>query len=232
MLRLARLVHLRDLGLARLTGRAAGRVRVGVVLPAGEVHDVARLTGARAGVSGPAAGLAAGRPGVSPRGLAGVLRHAIAPDIPAIDGDMAIPHGVAHVALDHGDGAAVYLCHDAHVVRRAGVVRRGVVRAVLPVVEDVVARLRHIGVVLHPRAQLLEQGDVLLAPALRRDDVGQPGGDGDGGSKGTAPCVRILHGVASGKGLVAVVQVDDLPVAPVRFLAAEIAHRDFDDLLA
>ena len=231
MLRLARLVHLRDLGLARLTGRAAGRVRVGVVLPAGEVHDVAHLAGARAGVSGPV-GLAAGRPGVGPRGLAGVLRHAIAPDIPAIDGDMAIPHGVAHVALDHGDGAAVYLGHDAHVVRRAGVVRRGVVRAVLPVVEDVVARLRHIGVVLHPRAQLLEQGDVLLAPALRRDDVGQPGGDGDGGSKGTAPCVRILHGVASGKGLVAVVQVDDLPVAPVRFLAAEIAHRDLDDLLA
>ena len=65
MLRLARLVHLRDLGLARLTGRAGGRVCVGVVLPAGEAHDVAHLAGARAGVSGPA-GLAAGRPGVGP----------------------------------------------------------------------------------------------------------------------------------------------------------------------
>ena len=103
--------------------------------------------------------------------------------------------------------------------------------AVLPVVENIVAGLRHISVVLLPAPQLLEQLDVLSAAALRRDDVGHSRRDSDGACERAAPCVRVLHGVATGQRLVTVVQVDDLPVASVALFASDVALGDAHDLL-
>ena len=224
MLALAELVNLCDFGLAGLAAHAAGRVRAGVVRAAREVHHVAHLEAARGGRPCAAACGAAGA-----GGLAAVLGYAVAPDILPVDGDRATLHAVGVVALNDRDGFAAHLFHDANVVSAACAVAGAVV---VPVVENVVAGGGHISVVLLPAPEVLKELDMLLAPALRRDNVGQPCGDGDRAGERATPCVRVLHRVPSGEGLVAVVEVDDFLVASVSLVTPEVALRDADYLLS
>jgi hypothetical protein len=135
-----------------------------------------------------------------------ILRQTVTPDIPAIDGQRAPFDGVRIVALNNRDRLTADLFQNAHMVRRPGIVPHA---AVLPVVENVVARGRYIGVVLLPAPQFLEKLDVLLAPAFRRDDAGKSRLNGNGAGKRAAPCVRVFYGVVPGKGPVAAIEVND-----------------------
>ena len=217
-----RLIYLRHLGLARLARFAHGAVCAGVVPLAGECHDVAHLAPAALGRCSVRRSPAAGRL------LSAVLRYAVAANVPPVHRNGAALHAVGVVALNDGDACPADLFHNAHMIGAAGTVSHA---AVLPIVENIVAGLRHISVVLLPAPQLLEQLDVLSAAALRRDDVGHSRRDGDGACERAAPCVRVLHGVATGQRLVTVVQVDDLPVASVALFASDVALGDAHDLL-
>lgn len=160
-----------------------------------------------------------------------VLGHAKAPDVAAIDGQLAVANGITHVALNDLNGLAIAGHHNTNMVRRAGVVRGGVVAAVLPVIENVVTRAGYIGIILHPGAQLFEKVNVALTSALRGDDVREAAGDGHSGCKGGAPGIRVFHRIAPGQGLVGVVEVNDFAVGAVGLFAAQIAHRSVHNFL-
>ena len=181
------------------------------------------VDGRPAGLAGPAAGF---------RRLAGIVRGAEPANIFPVHLHGAVAHGVGLVPLDHGEGVPGHLGDDPHVVGGGGQVRAGVVSAVVPVIKNVVAHFRGVCVVFLPRAQFLEQFNMLFAPALRWDNVGQARLDGHGGGVGAAPCVRVLHFIAPGQGLVGVVNVNDLFVAPVAFLAPQPGHGGVHDLLS
>lgn len=87
----------RDFRWARLYGGTAGGVGGHIVLAAGELHHVPHLV--FRGGGGRRLAAAAG-------GLVGVLGCDKAPDVPAIDLDGAVGHGIAVVALNHLDGLA------------------------------------------------------------------------------------------------------------------------------
>ena len=213
----------RHFGLACFAGRAAGGVGAGVVGGSGELHRVAHLEGQRAasrrsrgGGSGSCGAGAAGR------AAAFVRRDAIASDVPAVHFQGTAAHRVAHVALDHLNVGAGHTLHNADMIRPAGIVADA---GVVPVVENDVAGLRDVGVVFLPCSELLEKLDHLAAPALGRDNAGQAALDRHSRHEGGAPCVRVLHRVASGEWLVPVVNVNDLAVAAVGFFAAYIRRR-------
>ncbi len=213
----------RHFGLACFAGRAAGGVGAGVVGGSGELHRVAHLEGQRAASrrsrGGGSGSFGAGAAG---RAAAFVRRDAIASDVPAVHFQGTAAHRVAHVALDHLNVGAGHTLHNADMIRPAGIVADA---GVVPVVENDVAGLRDVGVVFLPCSELLEKLDHLAAPALGRDNAGQAALDRHSRHEGGAPCVRVLHRVASGEWLVPVVNVNDLAVAAVGFFAAYIRRR-------
>ena len=162
-------------------------------------------------------------------GLLPVVWEAEAANIAAVDLEGAVADGIAHIAFDNLHGIAGDRYDVADMVGRSLVVRRSVVRAVLPVIENDVTRAWNIGVVFLPASEFLEQLDMLTASALGRDDVGEAAFDGDGADEGAAPRVGVLHLVASGEGRVAVIGVDNFAVAAVCFFATEPCNSCVDD---
>ena len=133
------------------------------------------------------------------RDFRGVVREPIAPDIPPVRVERPALDAIGVIALDNGNLAVEGGLHNADVSGSALVVGRRIVRAVFPIVENHVARLRDIGVVLFPPHSVLIERHHAPAPALGKDNIREPALERDRRDESRAPCVGVCDLVPNGE---------------------------------
>ena len=116
--------------------------------------------------------------------------------------------------------------------RCSPVVRGGIVRPVVPVVKNFVARRWDVCVVLLPNTHSLGFLNQIIAGTLYRDYIRIACLDRCCAGRGGAVCVVIGYGVAPGERLIAVICVNDRGVAPVGTLKPDPALHNAYDLLS
>ena len=131
------------------------------------------------------------------------------------------------VALNDCNRTVNDCLHDADMFR---VARAVALAAVVPVVEDDVAGLRDVAVILFPASHFLKQRNHPRTGTLTRDDVGKPRLNGGGANRRGAPRVFVRHGVVARQVLHGVVGVDNPLVDSTALFSSKPAAQSINEM--